>query len=114
VQLIDATDPILVLKPTAISAAIKLPILTRRTRPTYKSNVPENEYGPLENPAAYAMNLDLHILSDNWGGTDKDVWGKNSIGNVIVVREDRKAITPHHVEVFAEYCLHVHGKSQLP
>jgi hypothetical protein len=53
------------------------------------------------------MNLDISTLSENSGWVDKATWPKDSVGYVLVGREDGQDITEKHVEVMVEICLHI-------
>jgi hypothetical protein len=53
------------------------------------------------------MNLDISTLSEYSGCVEKTIWPKNSVGYVLVGREDGQDITEKHVEVMAEICLHI-------
>jgi hypothetical protein len=99
-----AVHGIFQLKATELSKAIKLPIMTyKQLAAPLRYNGPG--WNPLANPVASAMNLNLQVLSDTWGGVDKNMW--DDVGDIIVAREDHKDITMQQVEAIAQFALKV-------
>jgi hypothetical protein len=92
------------LKATEFSRAVKLPFMTFKqfgASPKYDGP----GWNPLANPVASAMNLDLQVLSDTWGGVNNKMW--DEAGDIIVAREDHKDITMQQVEAIAQFALKV-------
>ncbi|KAN0069023.1 zinc finger mynd-type protein [Elaphomyces granulatus] len=113
---IPLTDPIFSTHDTSdIAKRIGLPIFTRRCLPDPKwanhqdSKIFEHQI-PFNNQDATFLHLccdpkadfNLHMGTLGWGWASQQ-W-QNSVGSVIVVREDKKPLFPLHVEALCKYC----------
>ena len=113
---ITLTDPIFSEHDTSdITKRIGLPIFTRRCPPDPKwANKRGNKIfergSPFNNPDATFLHLccdpkagfDPHSGSLGWAWAPKP-W-QNSVGSVIVVRQDKKSLLPLHMEALCKYC----------
>lgn len=93
---------------TPLSKAIKLPILTYKHQ-TINPLLTQSGQSPFTNPLASALNLDLQVLSPTWGQVDRNSWS-DRVGDITVVREDRKDITVQQVEALAQFALLVRDR----
>jgi hypothetical protein len=113
---VSSTDPIFTEHDTSdIAQRIGLPIFTRRCPPNPRrendkdSKVFEHE-SLFNNQDAKFLHLccdlkaefDLRTGTLGWGWASKQ-W-QNSVGSIIVVRQDRKPLSPLHVEALCVYC----------
>lgn len=98
-----------------IAKCIDLPIFTRRCPPNPGwANNPDNKLfenqSPSNNQDATFLhlccdpkaNFDLHTGKMGWGWASMQ-W-QNSVGSTIVVRQDKKPLSPLHVEALCKYC----------
>ncbi|KAH6671808.1 hypothetical protein B0J14DRAFT_669253 [Halenospora varia] len=58
---------------------------------------------PFSNPNALFLNLRCDPTASSWGFADMMKWDLD-IGTVLATRQDKKPITPHHVEALARFC----------
>jgi hypothetical protein len=82
---------------------LEVPILVRKYPPDrlWKNDRHRNRY-PYDNQAATFLHLDANPKSESWGWAPRE-W-QNDVGSVIVVRADRKPISPKQVEALCYYC----------
>lgn len=113
---IPSTDPIFSKHDTSdIAKRIGLPIFTRRCPPNSKwASDEDNEMfqrmSPFNNQDATFLHLccdpkasfDLRTGTMGWGWAAQQ-W-QNSVGSVIVVRQDKKPLLPLHAEALCKYC----------
>ncbi|KAL1639781.1 hypothetical protein SLS58_007523 [Diplodia intermedia] len=114
---IPSTDPIFSKHDTSdIAQRIGLPIFTRRCPPNPKwasdrDNAIFHE-DPFNNQDATFLHLccdpkadfDIRTGTLGWGWASQQ-W-QNSVGSVVVVRQDMKPLSPLHVEALCRYCRH--------
>ncbi|KAF1812295.1 hypothetical protein P152DRAFT_458677 [Eremomyces bilateralis CBS 781.70] len=116
---ISPTDPIFS-KPddtSDIADRIGLPIFTRRCRPNPKwANDEDNKIFKHESPFNNQDATFLHLCCDpkakfdlsrgviGWAWASRQ-W-QNSVGSVIIVRQDKKPLFPLHAEALCKYCHH--------
>jgi len=113
---VSSTDPIFSKHDTSdIAERIGLPILTRRCPPDPRwennedSKMFQNE-SPFNNQDATFLHLccdptaelDFHTGTMDWAWAPQQ-W-QNSVGSAIVVRQDKKPLSPLHVEALCKYC----------
>ncbi|OJD37929.1 ectomycorrhiza-upregulated zf-mynd domain-containing protein [Diplodia corticola] len=122
---ITPTDPIFSKHDTSdIAARIGLPIFTRRCSPNPKwagdeDNKIFGHESPFNNQDATYLHLccdpkaemDLHTGTLGWGFAPTQ-W-QNSVGSAIVVRQDKKPLSPLHVEALCRYCRYEIGPLQM-
>jgi hypothetical protein len=90
-------------KSTRLSNLIQLPLLVYRCKDQNKATSTNSKGG--ENMAAFLLNLDLEASSQTWGKVKDKKWSKEDIGNVWVVRQDRKPLTIEHMECLIKFIL---------
>jgi len=114
---IPSTDPIFSKHDTSdIAERIEFPILTRRCPPNPKwvhdqDNKIFKHESPFNNQDASFLHLccdpeadfDLRTGIFGWGWVSKQ-W-QNKVGSVIVVRQDKKPLSPLHLEALCKYCV---------
>ncbi|KAI0880206.1 uncharacterized protein GGS22DRAFT_99463 [Annulohypoxylon maeteangense] len=113
---ITPTDPIFLINDVSqIMKRVELPIITRRCLPDQRWANNKN-YGPFEgiDPFTNQEATYLHLCCDPKGDVDlatgKLGWGfaplqwQNSVGSVIVARQDKKPLFPLHMEAMCKYC----------
>lgn len=112
---VSSKDLILFHDISDIAKRIDLPILTRRCPPNPGwANTPDNELFGNESPFNNQDATFLHLCCDPNAKIDlqsgKMGWGwapmqwQNDVGSTIVVRQDKKALLPLHVEALCDYC----------
>jgi hypothetical protein len=97
---------------TEVSKMIQVPLLVRRIFPDKQWNNnslnftfrPQNWYS---NSVAEYLNLNTDIASTEWGCRDPGYDCGHIYSRVLVVREDKLAITAHQVEAVAAFFKHV-------
>ncbi|KAF4630290.1 hypothetical protein G7Y89_g7849 [Cudoniella acicularis] len=88
-------------KPSPISVNLGIPLLIQNHGNFDRSW--EAKGDAFENQTALYLNLITDPQSDKWGFTDLKEWDQ-IIGGVLVVREDRKSISPYQVEALSYWC----------
>jgi hypothetical protein len=113
---VSLIDPIFAEHDTSdITNRIGLPIFTRRCSPDPRwvhdeGNKIFEHKSPFNNQDATFLHLccdpkaefDLHIGTMGWGWASQQ-W-QDSVGSIIVVRQDKKPLSPLHVEALCNYC----------
>lgn len=113
---VSSTDPIFSGYDTSeIAKRVGLPIFTRRCLPnSWWANDQNNQIfgsqSPFNNQDATFLHLccdpkaefDLHTGILGWGWASKQ-W-QNNVGSTVVVRQDKKPLSPLHVEALCKYC----------
>lgn len=107
----DSHDIFKKAKPTDISMRMKLPILIQKTNeiePIWKHKKPRKHYKSdkdvMSNEKARILNARFNPkFRDAFGTTDPKKWD-GEIGNVLVVRQDKKDITANQVRALAAFC----------
>lgn len=109
---VSSTDSIFFAHDTSdIAHRIDLPIFTRRCPPDPQwLNEPENDNFNFDNQEATFLHLCCDPRADSDLRSGKLGWGwasmqwQNNVGSIIVVRQDKKALLPLHVEALCDYC----------
>ena len=105
---IPANHPIFNMKPTSISGYMKLPLLVSKHGNSPMEWLRQQDklgFNPLQNRTALFLNFEADPRSNKWGFTDLREWDRD-IGSVVVVRQDKKDITPQQVEALCHFCQH--------
>ncbi|CAG8951663.1 hypothetical protein HYFRA_00005463 [Hymenoscyphus fraxineus] len=93
--------------PTAVSVHMGLPLLVRK-HGFFGQGWPSAVPGPYVNQPAVFLNRAANPSNDDFGWADMAEWDV-IVGTVLVVRQDKKPITPQQVEAFCLFCCEYWG-----
>lgn len=87
--------------PTGISKELGIPLIVPRNP---RMGVVKNGRQGWYNPSATFLNYEADPVSRFWGVASPEWQPESKIGNVLVVRQDRKRILDQQVWALADYC----------
>ncbi|KAH7317865.1 hypothetical protein BKA65DRAFT_515328 [Rhexocercosporidium sp. MPI-PUGE-AT-0058] len=93
-------------KSTEISRHMEIPLLVKKIGGFRREDLGNgNQLGinAFQNRTALYLNMEASLSGEKWGYADFIEWNK-TIGTVLVVRQDKNALTAPHVESIATYC----------
>jgi hypothetical protein len=95
------------IEPTSISTAVGCPIITWRRNLNISFTDEETFPQPIESFPAAVLNLDIKILSENWGGFETHDLTELGFDAIFVVRLDRQPITIEQVKTMVNFCSNI-------
>ena len=93
-------------KPTQISVHMGMPLLVRKISNFSRADLERGDkhyINPFQNRTALFLNMEADHRGESWGYADIIEWDQ-TIGSVLVVRQDKKALTAQHVEAITKFC----------